>query len=55
MTDRRSQRRKLKGAASNDRPRSGPWRNGEAGWTVCDIHDFGIAPGSTCLRCRLAA
>ncbi|MGW6541910.1 hypothetical protein ACWGBH_03490 [Streptomyces massasporeus] len=55
MTDRRSQRRKMKGAASSDRPRFGPWANGEPGWTICRTHDFGIAPGSACLRCRLTA
>lgn len=36
-------------------PRYGPWVEGESGWTVCETHDEGIQPGTSCLSCRLAA
>ena len=56
MTDRRSARRTAKRTAPVIRPRFGPWNDRDvSGWTVCDRHDYGIAPGSTCMLCRLAA
>ncbi|MFE2733779.1 hypothetical protein [Streptomyces sp. NPDC059349] len=53
--DRRATRLKVKRPqAGNARPRFGPWVAGEPGWTICPTHDFGVMPGSTCLRCRLS-
>lgn len=37
-------------------PKSGPWNERDStGWTICPTHDYGIQPGTSCLRCRLDA
>lgn len=56
MTDRRSARRAAKRAAPAIRPRFGPWTDRPmSGWSVCAVHGYGVAPGTTCLPCRLEA
>lgn len=36
------------------RPRFGPWNERDSsGWSICEVHDYGVMPGTTCLRCRL--
>jgi hypothetical protein len=32
----------------------GSWNERDSsGWTICERHNFGIQPGTSCLRCRL--
>lgn len=55
MSARRRAAGKSKSVATTKRPASGPWdENDDTGWTVCNVHDYGVQPGATCLKCRLA-
>lgn len=53
--DPRRARRTAKRTAPASQPKYGPWRDGQSGWTVCDVHDYGVPPGGTCGQCRLDA